>query len=221
VAAIDVRRHCVVQALKSGNGKASLLHDSSEPIVFRKQLHAIPTGAITQAVFWSLFVTNEPRSGCPINLSLELFGDRWSLIILRDMMFGGRRHYRELLTRSEEGISSNILADRLKMLLDQEMITKVDDPSHKQKAIYSLTEKSIALVPIFAQLGAWGRRYLPATEEFSIRAELLEAGGPAMWEQFMAELRQTHLRGTTERVGPSVTEKLRAAYEEVRARMAA
>jgi DNA-binding HxlR family transcriptional regulator len=166
-------------------------------------------------------VTNEPRSGCPINLSLELFGDRWSLIVLRDMMFGGRRHYRELLMRSEEGISSNILADRLKMLLDQDMITKVNDPSHKQKAIYSLTEKSIALVPIFAQLGAWGRRHLPATEELSIRAELLEAGGPEMWEQFMAELRETHLGSTTERVGPSVAEKLRAAYEEVRARMAA
>jgi DNA-binding HxlR family transcriptional regulator len=60
------------------------------------------------------------RSGCPINLSLEVFGDRWSLIILRDMMFGGRRHFRVLLINSEEGISSNILADRLKMLLDRE-----------------------------------------------------------------------------------------------------
>jgi DNA-binding HxlR family transcriptional regulator len=128
------------------------------------------------------------RSGCPINLSLEVFGDRWSLIILRDMVFGGRRHFRELLTQSEEGISSNILADRLKMLLDQGMMTKTDDPTHKQKAIYSLTEKAIALVPVFAQLGAWGRRYTPATEELSIRAQLLEEGGPAMWNQFMSEL---------------------------------
>ena len=121
------------------------------------------------------------RSGCPINLSLEVFGDRWSLIILRDMTFGGRRHFRELLTQSEEGISSNILADRLKMLLDEGMVTKTDDPSHKQKAVYSLTEKSIALVPIFAHLGAWGRRYLPVSEELSIRAQLLEEGGPALW----------------------------------------
>jgi DNA-binding HxlR family transcriptional regulator len=166
-------------------------------------------------------MTTEPRSGCPINLSLEVFGDRWSLIILRDMMFGGRRHYRELLTRSDEGISSNILADRLKMLLGQGMITKVDDPSHKQKAIYSLTEKSIALVPIFAQLGAWGRRYLPVTEELSIRAQLLEEGGPAMWDQFMAELREAHLGVEAERDGPTVAEKLRAAYEEVCARAAA
>src|ERR1700743_3421552 len=98
---------------------------------------------------------NGYRSGCPINLALEVFGDRWSLIILRDMMFGGRRHFRELLTRSEEGISSNILADRLKMLMDEVLTTRADAPSHKQKALYSLTEKSIALVPLFAQLGAW------------------------------------------------------------------
>jgi len=54
------------------------------------------------------------RSGCPINLTLEVVGDKWSLLIVRDMMFGNRRHFRELLTKSEEGISSNILADRLK-----------------------------------------------------------------------------------------------------------
>jgi DNA-binding HxlR family transcriptional regulator len=159
-----------------------------------------------------------PRSGCPINLSLEVFGDRWSLIILRDMMFGGRRHFRELLTQSEEGISSNILADRLKMLLEQGMITKADDPSHKQKAIYSLTEKAIALVPVFAQLGAWGRRHTPATEELSIRAQLLEDGGPAMWDRFMSELAHVHLGHPARRKGLSVAEQLQAAYEELRAR---
>ena len=54
---------------------------------------------------------NAPRSGCPINLTLEALGDRWSLIVIRDLMFGNRRHFRELLTRSEERIASNILAD--------------------------------------------------------------------------------------------------------------
>lgn len=160
------------------------------------------------------------RSGCPINLSLEVFGDRWSLIILRDMVFGGRRHFREMLTHSVEGISSNILADRLKMLLDEGMLTKADDPTHKQKAVYSLTEKSIALVPIFAHLGAWGRRYLPVSEELSIRAQLLEEGGPALWEQFMAELREEHLGEPADRQGPAVAEQLQAAYEKVRARQA-
>jgi DNA-binding HxlR family transcriptional regulator len=124
---------------------------------------------------------DDHRSGCPINLSLEVFGDKWSLPILRDMMFGGKRHFLELL-RSEEGISSNILADRLRKLLGEGMITRADDPSHKQKAIYSLTEKSIALVPVFAHLGAWGRRHLPASEESSVRARVLEEGGPEVWE---------------------------------------
>lgn len=162
-----------------------------------------------------------PRSGCPINLSLEVFGDRWSLVILRDIMFGGRRHFRELMAHSMEGISSNILADRLKMLMEQGMLTKADDPSHKQKAVYSLTEKSIALVPIFAQLGAWGRRFLPATEELSIRAQLLEEGGPSLWERFMAELREAHLGIRTGSDGPTVAEELHAAYEEVRAKRSA
>src|ERR1700730_8879175 len=98
------------------------------------------------------------RSGCPINLTLELLGDRWILIVIRDIMFGNRRHFRELLTRSEERIASNILADRLKGLVEPGMINPGGAPSHKQKAIYSLTEKTIQLVPVFAQLGAWGRR---------------------------------------------------------------
>ena len=75
------------------------------------------------------------RSGCPINLTLEVLGDRWSLIVVRDLMFGNRRHFRELLTRSEEGIASNILADRLKRLTEAGLITRADDPTHKQKAI--------------------------------------------------------------------------------------
>lgn len=157
------------------------------------------------------------RSGCPINLAVEVFGDKWSLVILRDMMFGNRRHFRELLTLSDERISSNILADRLKSLLAAGLITKVDDPSHKQKAIYSLTEMAIALVPVFAQIGAWGRRYLPASEELSIRAQLLEEGGPEMWARFMAELRATHL-GAPVPAGPSVAETLQAAYLELLAK---
>lgn len=161
---------------------------------------------------------DEHRSGCPINLSLEVFGDRWSLLILRDMIFGGKRHFRELL-RSEEGISSNILADRLRRLVAEGMLTRADDPTHKQKAIYSLTAKSIALVPVFAYLGAWGSKYLPASEELSARARVLEEGGPEMWERFMAELREEHLSapgdGGREPVDATVAAELRAAYEGV------
>ncbi|CAN7160641.1 winged helix-turn-helix transcriptional regulator [Mesorhizobium sp. LjNodule214] len=160
------------------------------------------------------------RSGCPINLSLEVFGDRWSLIILRDMIFGGRRHFRELLNGSIEGIASNILADRLKRLMELGMLTKADDPSHKQKAIYSLTEMAISLVPILAHLGAWGRVWLPVSEELSIRAELLEKGGPPMWEQFMDDLRHEHLGAPARASAPTVRAILQAGYEAVVARKA-
>lgn len=156
------------------------------------------------------------RSGCPINLTLEILGDRWSLIILRDMMFGNRRHFRELLTKSDEGIASNILADRLRRLVDEGLISKADDPSHKQKAIYSLTEMGIALVPVFAMMGAWGRRFLPVTEALSIRAELLEDGGPQMWDAFMEELRAIHLGSQSP--ARSVFGELQAAYEATVAR---
>jgi DNA-binding HxlR family transcriptional regulator len=158
------------------------------------------------------------RSGCPINLTLEMLGDRWSLIVIRDLMFGNRRHYRELLTQSEEGIASNILADRLKRLTEAGMISRRDDPTHKQKAIYSLTEPAIQLVPLLAQMGAWGRRHTPTSEELSIRAQLLEEGGPAMWEAFMAELRHFHLGAPAP--DRSVFAELQAAYEAVVARKA-
>ncbi|WP_309083278.1 helix-turn-helix domain-containing protein [Chelativorans sp.] len=162
------------------------------------------------------------RSGCPINLTLEVLGDKWSLIVVRDMMFGNRRHFRELLSQNEEGIASNILADRLRRLLAEGVISKEDDPSHKQKAIYSLTEKGIELLPIFAMIGAWGRKWLPVTEALSIRAQILEEGGPDLWAEFMEELRWEHLGTPAKpRTGPGVRERLRAAYEEVVARNAA
>ncbi|PBC06069.1 helix-turn-helix domain-containing protein [Mesorhizobium sp. WSM3860] len=165
-------------------------------------------------------MNTEHRSGCPINLSLEVFGDRWSLIILRDIIFGGRRHFRELLNGSIEGIASNILADRLKRLMELGLLTKADDPSHKQKAIYSLTEMAITLVPIMAHLGAWGRVWLPVSEELSIRAELLEKGGPPLWDQFMDELRHEHLGAPvkTPPGTPTVRRQLQTAYEAVVAR---
>lgn len=159
------------------------------------------------------------RSGCPINLTLEVVGDKWSLIVLRDIMFGNRRHFRELMANSEEGIASNILADRLKRLVEEGILTKADDPTHKQKAVYSLTERGIELFPVLAQMSAWGLKHLPVTEELSIRAELLDEGGPKLWADFMDELRELHLGAAPKRrrgAPPSV--QLREAYEDVVAR---
>jgi len=155
------------------------------------------------------------RSGCPINLTMEIVGDRWSLIVIRDIMFGARRHYRELLFHSQERIASNILADRLKKLVERGLLTKRDDPSHKQKAIYSLTEPAIQLLPVLAQIGAWGRRHLPTTPELAIRAQLLEEGGPPLWEAFMAELRHEHLGAPLPPKHEPVLPRLTAAYEEL------
>lgn len=155
------------------------------------------------------------RSGCPINLTLEILGDRWSLIVIRDIMFGNRRHFRELLQKSDEGIASNILADRLKRLVERGLLTREDDPTHKQKAIYSLTEMAIDLVPLFAHMGAWGRKHLAVSEELSIRAELLEDGGPKLWEDFMDELRAKHLGKVLQPGTPSVLGRLTEAYLDV------
>lgn len=156
---------------------------------------------------------SDGRSGCPINLSIEVIGDRWSLLVIRDMMFGNRRHFGELLAKSDEGIASNILADRLRRLTDQGLISRAPDPSHKQKVIYSLTEPAIQLVPVIAHLGAWGRRHLPTTPELSIRAQLLEEGGPPLWDEFMDELREQHLGIPRPPGSKSVLARLRTAYE--------
>lgn len=155
------------------------------------------------------------RSGCPINLSLETLGDSWSLIVIRDVMFGNRRTYNALLSQSEEGIASNILADRLKRLTDAGLLTRQPDPDHRQKRIYSLTEPAIQLVPVLAHLGAWGIKHLPVTPEFSIRAELLEQGGPEMWAAFMDELRSIHLGSSAP--ARSVIDELTKAYREIAA----
>ena len=137
-----------------------------------------------------------PRSYCPINLSLEIFGDSWTLLVLRDMMFAGKRHFRELL-QSDEHISSNILADRLARLVEHGLLTKSDDPTHKQKAIYSLTEKGIALLPIIVQIGAWSSRWVPDAKKLDPGARKflreLQEGGPREWAKRMDELRAQHL----------------------------
>jgi DNA-binding HxlR family transcriptional regulator len=159
----------------------------------------------------------EKRSGCPINLALEVLGDRWSLIVIRDVMFGNRRHFRELLTRSEEGIASNILAARLKRLVEAGLLSRGDDPTHRQKGIYSLTEKAIQLVPVLVQLGAWGRRYLPTSPELAIRQQLMEEGGPPLWSAFADELRHLHLQTPLPQGNDSVIARLQAAFEQVAA----
>ncbi|GAA3845148.1 helix-turn-helix domain-containing protein [Sphaerisporangium flaviroseum] len=153
----------------------------------------------------------EPRSECPINAAIEVFGDRWSLIVLRDIVFADRRYFRELQAGSIEGIASNILADRLKRLVTSGLLTR-EDTRAGQRARYSLTEPAIQLIPLFAQLGSWGLRHRPTSSALNARAELLEQGGPALWQEFMDELRHEHLGSRLPARSPSVRQRLNAAY---------
>lgn len=98
------------------------------------------------------------RSDCPLNFGLEVFGDKWTLLIVRDLMFFGKRYYSEFL-ESAEGISTNILADRLAMLEKQKIVVKKKSSAHKQKYIYSLTEKGIDLLPVVIAIGTWSHQY--------------------------------------------------------------
>ncbi|MCD0161460.1 MULTISPECIES: helix-turn-helix domain-containing protein [unclassified Deinococcus] len=133
--------------------------------------------------------TGTPRSGCPVSLGLDIFGDRWTLLIVRDLMFSGKRHYREMLA-SDEHISSNILADRLKTLLGEGIITKTADPTHQQKVIYSLTEKGVALLPVLMAISDWSHAHRPVSDAY-LPAPAPAALPPA-WEQELEKVRRAH-----------------------------
>ena len=94
------------------------------------------------------------RSGCPLNASVEMLGDRWSLLIVRDMMLRGSSTYKEFL-ESHEGIATNILADRLRKLEAYGIVAARPDPSDGRKLIYSLTPKGIDLAPVLTEMVLW------------------------------------------------------------------
>jgi DNA-binding HxlR family transcriptional regulator len=158
---------------------------------------------------------SEPRSGCPINAAVEALGDPWSLIVLRDIMFGDRRYFRELLARSDEGIASNVLSSRLKSLVAAGLLTR-DDATRGQRARYTLTEVGIQTLPVLVALGTWGRAHRDTSPRLTIRQQLMEEGGPEMVAELMDELRAHHLGvALPARKGPLASERLRAAYERL------
>jgi len=103
------------------------------------------------------------RSHCPINFTLEHFGDKWSLLIIRDLMFKEKRHYNEFLD-SDEKVSTSVLGDRLKMLEESKIITKGKDEVKKSRIKYSLTKKGIDMLPILIDMIIWGGFYDDKTE---------------------------------------------------------
>jgi DNA-binding HxlR family transcriptional regulator len=154
----------------------------------------------------------DPRSGCPINAAVEALGDQWSLLVLRDVIFGDRRYFRELLTGSIEGIASNILADRLKRLIASGILTR-EDAVRGQRARYSLTEAGIQTLPIIFALGNWGLDWRKGSPELRTRQELMRTEGAAFVEAFMDELRVRHLDAEPRpQTGPGPLERLDAAF---------
>ncbi|RWO40315.1 MAG: transcriptional regulator [Mesorhizobium sp.] len=137
-------------------------------------------------------MSTREKSGCPINLSLELIGDRWTLLIIRDMVFAGKKHFREFL-QSDEGISSRTLAERLQTLQEQGVLTRSDDPTHGLRTVYRLTEAGIDLLPVLATLGAWGSKHRKADDRLARIADELAAGGEAELERMKAALRAEHI----------------------------
>ena len=136
----------------------------------------------------------ESQSGGPISAAVDVLGDRWSLLVLSDIIFEDRRYFRALLTGSTEGIASNILADRLKRLLDAGVITRGGTVVRGQRARFSLTEAGIQTVPIICALGDWGLDWRSGSDAAPRPGSSSSATeGRPFIEELMDELRVRHL----------------------------
>ncbi|GAB3162702.1 winged helix-turn-helix transcriptional regulator [Telluribacter humicola] len=131
------------------------------------------------------------RSTCPISTSLDVLGDRWTLLILRDMVFAGKSTYGEFL-QSAEKIATNVLADRLAVLESQGLITKAVASDKKSKFIYRLTEKGVDTIPIIVALIQWGIKHCPTDVNPDLLEEL-QAGKEAVVEKYQRLAREKAL----------------------------
>ncbi|MDR6465246.1 helix-turn-helix domain-containing protein [Chryseobacterium sediminis] len=113
---------------------------------------------------------SKKRSDCPISCSLEMWGDKWSLLIIRDLMLKKECTYGDFL-KADEKIATNILASRLQNLVDNEIIDKKDHPDNKLKILYFLTQKGIDLIPVIVEINLWGDQYLTIPDD---RKKLME-----------------------------------------------
>ncbi len=155
----------------------------------------------------------EPLSAAehPLHRATRLLGDRWTLLILRDIMFDGHRCFCELRTGSREGIASNILSSRLKRMVADGLLTQAAVADEHLRRPYALTEAAIQLVPAIVELCAWGLD--PAPDSADLRPRLFYGGGPRLWRRFQAELRQEHLEGNLPEL--SIRERLYEAEGDV------
>jgi DNA-binding HxlR family transcriptional regulator len=111
------------------------------------------------------------RSNCPVSCSLDIWGDKWSLLIVRDLIFAKECTYGDFL-KSPEGIATNILASRLQTLEENKIIKKSDHPDSKAKVLYRLTKKGIDLLPIMIEINLWAEKYftIPADQKEMLKA---------------------------------------------------
>jgi len=110
------------------------------------------------------------RSDCPISCSLDIWGDKWSLLIIRDLMFAKQCTYGDFL-KSPEGIATNILASRLLVLEENKLIEKLEHPDSKAKVLYKLTRKGIDLLPVMLEIHLWAEKYfsIPADKKAMLK----------------------------------------------------
>ena len=135
----------------------------------------------------------EPRSHCPVNFALETIGDQWSLLILRDMIFRGKRTYNQFLS-SEEGFATNILAARLLELERTGILTKRPDPSDGRKSVFELTQKGLDLIPMIFEMMLWSAKYDPKSEARRIKGliEKIRADNRKVSAKIIQAVRQGH-----------------------------
>ncbi|WP_442932153.1 winged helix-turn-helix transcriptional regulator [Mycobacterium sp. 050134] len=133
-------------------------------------------------------------------------------MILRDIIFGDRRHFRVLLNESEEGIASNILATRLRNLVDEGLLSTSSDATHRQKIIYSLTESAIELLPTMISMGNWANKNRSASPITGPWFAYLYEQGPSVWDELADDLRHRHLGGPPPRTSAATMKSLASAY---------
>ncbi len=124
-------------------------------------------------------------TGCPVAFALDAFGDRWSLVIIRDMAMRGKTTYGEFLA-SDEGIATNVLADRLKHLEAEGILGKSRDPKNRRRILYKLTDKGWELAPIILDMIVWSAKYDPETK---VRKPMLDKIADDR-EEFITEIRR-------------------------------
>ncbi|MGJ8680239.1 winged helix-turn-helix transcriptional regulator [Paraglaciecola sp.] len=127
------------------------------------------------------------RSHCPINFAQETFGDKWSLLVMRDLIFKDKKYYNEFLA-SDEKISTNILADRLSKLEMNGLIIKSTDKENQAKKRYSLTNKGLDLLPMLLEMIAWSAKYDSQTEAPDTFIQSLKSNRQALIEKLTADL---------------------------------